>query len=175
MWQEIGKLFTTNEIIPVIFIMIGLVFCIVEIFKSKFSSFGIVGGVLIIASLIAVMMLGGNATQFVFLIVLVILIIILAYCIMTIVTEKSLFTKKSRLIKENVVNAKDEEEKTLNKLVGKVGTALTDLNSEGKIQVNGVTLNAVTNGEDIEKNSQVKIIKIDGIKIIVKKVDIDVE
>ena len=83
--------------------------------------------------------------------------------------------KKSKLIKENVVNAKDEEEKTLNKLVGKVGTALTDLDSEGKIQVNGVTLNAVTNGEDIEKNSQVKIIKIDGIKIIVKKVDIDVE
>ncbi len=175
MWQEIGKLFSTKEIIPVIFIAIGLIFCIIEIFRSKSSAFGIIGGVLIIASLIAVMMLGGSATQFIFLIVLVFLIIIIAYCVMTIVTENGILLKKPKNIKEDELKKEELEEKTLNKLLGKEGNTLTELNPEGKIQINGVTLNAMSNGDRIDKNSQIKIIKVDGIQIIVKKVDIDVK
>ena len=177
MWQEIGKLFTTIQIVPVIFILIGLVFCIIEIFKSKFSSFGIFGGIFIIASLIAVMMLKGTSTQFIFLIVSVFLVIIASFCIMTIVTENGkFFYKKSKKLEQNVdENTKEDEEKTLNKLVGKIGVASTELNPEGKVQVNGISLNATTSGEKIEKNSQIKIVKIDGIKILVKGIEIDVK
>ena len=96
---------------------------------------------------------------------------------MTIVTENGkFFYKKSKKLEQNVdENSKEYEEKTLNKLVGKIGVASTELNPEGKVQVNGISLNATTSGEKIEKNSQIKIVKIDGIKILVKGIDIDVK
>ena len=67
MWQQIGKLFTTTQIIPVLVIVLGLVLCVWEICKFQFSSKGIIGGVLIMGSMIAVMMLKGTMAQFLFL------------------------------------------------------------------------------------------------------------
>lgn len=55
-------------------------------------------------------------------------------------------------------------------LVGKTGTALTRLYSCGKIKIGDQLLDAVTNGEGIEKGAAVKIIRLEGIKIFVEEV-----
>jgi membrane-bound serine protease (ClpP class) len=55
-------------------------------------------------------------------------------------------------------------------LVGKTGTALTRLYSCGKIKIGDQLLDAVTNGEGIEKGAAVKVIRLEGIKIFVEEV-----
>lgn len=60
---------------------------------------------------------------------------------------------------------------TQNGLIGKEGVALTDLKPSGFIFVEGKKIDASSYGEFIPKNSRVKIILIDGIKITVKKIE----
>lgn len=55
-------------------------------------------------------------------------------------------------------------------LVGKTGVAVTRLYSCGKIKVEGQLLDAITGGEGIEKGATVRIIRLEGIKIIVEEV-----
>lgn len=171
MWQDISDLFTSNKLIPVLFILAGLVLCIIEIFRFRYSMLGIIGGVVIIASLLAVMMLGGNAVQFVTLMVLILVIIIIAFCIMTVVTENNLFLKKRIKVTEDSNSVSNED--SLSKLIGKTGVALSELNPSGKISVANVTLDAYSSEDKIEKNKKVIIEKIDGIKIFVKGIDDD--
>lgn len=170
MWQEIGNLFTTNQIIPVIFMIIGLAMCIVEIFMTKASNIGLIGGAVIIASMMAVMMLNGTLSQFLFLAFICMLVIVVAFCIVTILKDKGVATSKITL-KDLETKEVVDENKTLKKLIGKVGVTHTEFNPNGKVVVNSITLDAVTNGEKIEKNKQVKIVKIDGINIYVKEIE----
>ena len=170
MWQQIGNLFTTNQLIPVIFMILGLALCIIEIFMSKASNIGLVGGVVIISSMIAVMMLKGTLSQFIFLSIICMLIIVVAFCIATILKDKGISSKKVNI--KDVSEAMEiDEDRTLRKLIGKVGIAQTEFNPNGKISLNSITLDAVTSGETIEKNKQIKIVKISGINVIVKEIE----
>ena len=76
MWQEIGRLFTSNQITPVIFVFVGVALCIVEIFLTKATNIGLIGGAVIIASMLAVMMLDGVISQFLFLTFLILIFIV---------------------------------------------------------------------------------------------------
>ncbi len=59
------------------------------------------------------------------------------------------------------------QEKTHEGLLGKQGEALTDLRPAGKMEVEGVPLDVVTDGRFIEKGSPLKITKIQGNRILV--------
>ncbi len=169
MWQQIGRLFTTTQIIPVLVILLGLGLCVWEICKSQFSSKGIIGGVLIMGSMIAVMMLKGTIAQFLFLLFFILIVIVLTFCIVTLLFDKTIFIKKSKKATEEV---EVDEDATLSKLIGKIGIAQTELNLEGKVLVSGVTLDAVSKAK-IEKGAEIKIVKIDGIKIVVEGIEVD--
>ena len=71
-------------------------------------------------------------------------------------------------ISERAIRVKPEE--LPSDLVGKTGTALTRLYSCGKIKIGDQLLDAVTNGEGIEKGAAVKVIRLEGIKIFVEEV-----
>lgn len=168
MWQQIGNLFTTNQIIPVIFVLVGVALCIVEIFLVKATNIGLIGGVVIIASMMGVMMLDGTFTQFLFLTFVVLILVVVAFCIANLIKENGLiFRKKAK--ETEVVNLEPvDPETTLKKLVGKEGVAHTDLDPRGKIVVNSITLDAVANKGAIAKNTMVRITRVDGIDIYVK-------
>ncbi|RLE12645.1 nodulation protein NfeD [Candidatus Aerophobetes bacterium] len=59
-------------------------------------------------------------------------------------------------------------------LVGMVGIARTDLNPSGKVYVHGELWNAtnITPGEIIKKGEKVKVVKLEGMKLIVKKKEV---
>jgi len=59
-------------------------------------------------------------------------------------------------------------------LVGMVGVARTDLNPSGKVYVHGELWNAtnITPGEIIKKDEEVKVVKLEGMKLIVKKKEV---
>lgn len=55
-------------------------------------------------------------------------------------------------------------------LLGMEGRALTVLRPSGTIVINNERLDAVTEGGFIEKNAQVKVIKVEGVRIVVREV-----
>ena len=169
MWQEIGNLFTTSKIIAVLFILAGLAMCGVEILRVKASNIGLLGGALTIASAMALMMVGGTFTQLIFLAIVSMIIIVVLFCIHTIISEGGISFKRTPKIK---VDAEEvDEEATLKRLLGKTGVAHSDVDPTGKVVINGVTLDATTFGDKIEKNTKVKIVKIDGVNIYVKGIE----
>ena len=56
-------------------------------------------------------------------------------------------------------------------LVGKEGTALTTLRPSGMALIEDKRFNVVTDGEYIEKDSPIRIVKIEGTRIVVSVVE----
>ncbi|UOR12295.1 NfeD family protein [Halobacillus amylolyticus] len=56
-------------------------------------------------------------------------------------------------------------------LVGQTGKASTDMRPSGTIQIEEEEYSAVSNGKWIYKNESVKIISVDGTKVLVKKIE----
>ncbi|MHC2995311.1 MAG: ATP-dependent Clp protease proteolytic subunit [Candidatus Atribacteria bacterium] len=62
--------------------------------------------------------------------------------------------------------------KDLKRLIGKEGIAITPLRPSGIVEVNGKKLNVITRGEYIESNTKIRIISVEGNKIVVETVDV---
>ena len=55
-------------------------------------------------------------------------------------------------------------------LVGKYAVSMTPLRPAGKVDLEGMTLDVVSEGEQIEKGTTVQIVKVEGPSIIVAPV-----
>jgi membrane-bound serine protease (ClpP class) len=62
--------------------------------------------------------------------------------------------------------------KNSKQLIGKEGIAITPLRPSGMVEVNGKKLNAITRGEYVDSNTKIKIISVEGNKIVVEAVDV---
>ncbi len=56
-------------------------------------------------------------------------------------------------------------------LVGKRGTAVCMLRPSGKVQIEGMRIDAVSDGEFIQKDCQVEVVKVEGNRVVVKPVE----
>lgn len=61
----------------------------------------------------------------------------------------------------------------LEQFINKEGIALTPLRPSGTMEVRGYRVDVVTGGEFIEPGSKIKVIKIEGTKVLVREVDKD--
>jgi membrane-bound serine protease (ClpP class) len=57
----------------------------------------------------------------------------------------------------------------LKELVGKQGIALTPLRPAGSAQIEGQRVDVVTEGDFIEKGSSIKVVKVEGWRVIVER------
>jgi membrane-bound serine protease (ClpP class) len=55
-------------------------------------------------------------------------------------------------------------------LVGSEGIALTTLRPAGSADFNGKRVDVVADWEYIEKGSRIKVLRVEGVKVVVKKV-----
>lgn len=72
-----------------------------------------------------------------------------------------------RLTKEKGYSAMNED---YEKLVGKIGTTITTLRPVGSISIENEEYSAVSNGQWIDKDTAIKVIEVDGTKILVEKI-----
>ena len=61
--------------------------------------------------------------------------------------------------------------KDLKRLIGGKGISITPLRPSGIVEVNGKKLDALTRGEYVDSNTKIKVISIEGNKIVVEAVD----
>lgn len=60
---------------------------------------------------------------------------------------------------------------TRTSLEGRLGKALTDLRPGGTAEVDGERVSVTTEGDFLEKNSDIKVVEVEGSRIVVRKVD----
>ena len=152
-----------------VLLIIGLAAVILEFFIPAFGIIGLLGGASIVAGIIAAFRISSAAGS-VFLISALIIVPVLIIVFFRIF-PRTFFGRK--LILGRIFSSEDgytagpAEQDSLN---GMQGTALSDLRPSGTIRVDGKKYSAVSSGEYIDSGKEIKVIKTDGNRIVVKEV-----
>ncbi len=146
----------------------GIVLLVTEAF---IPGFGIVGTGGILCIIISIFLASSSVTTALvsllisFTLTIVILIIILKYA------------PRNKHFNRIILNTKLDKDKgftsfnNYDKYMGKTGTVITPLRPSGTISIDGQLLDVVSEGQFIEKEELVKISRIEGIRIVVRKIN----
>lgn len=165
--KEIGMILSNMDLVAVICIILGTILVIIEMFTPGFAVPGISGIILLIFGIVL-----GADTFFhgllVFLIILAILTVVLIFVFRS-ATKGALY--RSPIINKNAETKEDGyiSHTDMEVFVGKSGKAISLLRPAGTCDFDGVRLDVVTEGDFIDEGSNVKIIKVEGRRIVVAK------
>ncbi len=146
----------------------GIALLVTEAF---IPGFGIVGTGGILCIIISIFLASSSVTTALvsllisFTLTIVILIIILKYA------------PRNKHFNRIILNTKLDKDKgftsfnNYDKYMGKTGTVITPLRPSGTISIDGQLLDVVSEGQFIEKEELVKISRIEGIRIVVRKIN----
>ncbi|SDI85600.1 NfeD family protein [Alteribacillus bidgolensis] len=149
----------------IVLFIAGLVLMIIELFVPGFGIFGFLG----IGAMIGSMILASFSTLNIVLSILIAAVVSIAAAAILF----SVFGKRGpmkRLVLEESVNTNEGyiSNVSRNELVGKTGKSLTPLRPSGSIIVGEERLDVVTEGGYIEQGENVKIVAVQGSRIIVR-------
>ena len=150
-----------------ILILIGTILIIIEMFTPGFAIPGISGIILLILGIVFT----ANSVQqalIIFLIIMAILSIVLIFVIRSATKSKGMLYKSPIIHKAN--ETADEgyiSTSDMKVFIGKVGKSISPLRPAGTCDFDGVRLDVVTEGDFIDKGKTVKIIKVEGRRIVV--------
>jgi len=147
--------------------ILGFIFVIIEMF---FPGFGLPGVVGLIFLFIGIVLTAKTLTDV--LVLLAIILLILAGVLAIAVRSAS----KGRLKKLVLTDSLEKESgfegtEDFTSFLGKEGVALTALRPAGTAEFDGVKLDVVSEFDFIEKDAKVKIVKVEGRRIVVRKID----
>ena len=149
---------------PILLLILGLGFVIVELYAPGFGIPGVIG----CTSLVGFILIAGqNTTQR-----LILAGILIAICAILFVLFFTLLSKK-RLPKSLILDISEESysgAEDMQFLLGKTGIVLSTCRPAGNADFNGQKLDVVSRGEFIEKDAKIEVIEIEGNRIVVKEV-----
>ncbi|HZK40355.1 MAG TPA: NfeD family protein [Atribacterota bacterium] len=155
----------------IILFVIGLLLLLAEIFFIP--GFGLAGIGGIAAILTSIFLTFGNIVQATYSILIALgvsiigLLLLIKYIPSTRTWRKFVLSTEQKKELGYTVGTKD-----LTRLNGKEGIAITPLRPSGIVEVNGKKLNALTQGEYVDSNTRIKIISVEGNKIVVEAVNV---
>lgn len=168
-WNELMLYVGTIGWVPAICLLVGVVLVIIEMFTPGFAAPGITGIILIITGVVLTSntLLEGLIWMLVIMAILTIaLVIALRSATKGALSRTPLVLKNMASREEGYLSVDDMEF-----FVGKTGTSLTSLRPAGTADFDGVRLDVVTEGNYIEKGASVKILKVEGRRIVVAPID----
>lgn len=164
--MKYALLFSGLGWLPMLCIMAGIVFVIIEMFYPGFGAPGITGGILLV---VGVLLYARSPLQALIMILIILAILGVALTLVLHSASKGHLSRNLILQDSLAQNVKPLAAGGLNYGVGSEGKTLTVLRPSGAADFNGVKLDVVTEGEFIPKDSEVTIIKIEGYRIVVKQ------
>lgn len=145
----------------------GLILLVIEAIIPGFGLPGISGIILVVLGSIFAM---GSFTT-------ALMSVSIAIIITTLITLLLIkYGRRSPIFDKIILNTQQKDEEgylsvnTKDEYLGKEGIAVTELRPAGIIDIDGVRLDALSNGDFIKKNTKVKVIKVEGSKIIVRRI-----
>lgn len=153
------------ELLPALCFLFGFICVIVEIFYPGFGVPGIVGSILLFVGVIIVARTTVEA-------LILILIILAILSIFILIAYKS--ASSGRLKKMVLGDSLNRESgyvgtSDLSRYIGMEGKVLTTLRPAGMADFNGEKIDVVSEGEFISKGATVKVTRVAGRQVVVKK------
>jgi membrane-bound serine protease (ClpP class) len=148
----------------------GVLAIILEVFVPSAGIIGIAGLGSIIASIVIAFQRLGNLIGSVYLAVVLVLVpvfIVLYFRFFPRSPVGRWLISQDRQDKEKGYSSFTPEKYV--DLVGKEGTSLTILRPVGTVRIDGQKFSAVTGGEFIEKDKPVKVVKVEGSRVVVRQ------
>ncbi|WP_111438950.1 NfeD family protein [Psychrobacillus insolitus] len=151
----------------IILFVIGILLIVAEFFLP-FGISGILGAGAIVLSII---LAGGNVTQ-----MSIAVLIALTVTIVGMVIIMKFFGKELRVFNKMILSDATSTDKgyvsneNRTDLIGKVAITMTPLRPAGTIRMDNERIDAVSDGSYIDKGKRVKIIKVEGSRIVVREV-----
>ncbi len=163
---DLVGLFTSFDFFSAVFFILGFILVIIEMFNPGFGAPGITGTILLILGIISV------ARNLYDVFILVIIILAVLGIALTFVLHSATKGRLSKtLVLTDSLNKEQGFEGTedLKFFLGKEGKAATILRPAGTADFDGVKLDVVTESEYIQKDAKIKVIKVEGRRIVVRE------
>ena len=156
-------------LVPIIVCMlVGIVLLLVEVFMPGFGIPGISGCALLGAGVIMTwIQFGAKVGLGVTVVVRALLAILMSIAMRSVAKGK---LGKSEFVLNEDMSSEREEKDDMLSLIGEVGEVSTVLRPVGVAEFECGRLNVMTEGEYIERGAKVKITRVDGTNVFVKKV-----
>lgn len=159
--------------IDILLFILGIILLIIEIFVIPgFGIAGISGIILILVSLFFSLTPSGPLFNFDVISVAIVQLAAALIGALILIFLLAKFLPKStafnRLVLSDEVNTVSYPSD--HKLIGAEGIALTTLRPAGTAEINGKRIDVMTDSEYVEKGSKIKVLKVEGIKVVVKEI-----
>ncbi|AEV68003.1 NfeD family protein [Acetivibrio clariflavus] len=164
---DLVGLFSNIDFLSAVFFILGFIMIIIEMFHPGFGAPGISGIILLILGIVSV---ARNLTDVIILIIIILIVLGIALTFVLYSATKGKLPKT--LVLTDSLNKEEGFEGTedLKFFIGKEGKALTVLRPSGTADFDGVKLDVVSEAEFIQKDAKIKIIKVEGRRIVVREI-----
>jgi membrane-bound ClpP family serine protease len=162
--MDVFEFLTSIAWLPAILFIIGFVLVIIEMFNPGFGVPGITGVICLIAG---VVLMANTPVEALILIFIIIVILGTALAIVFHLASKGKISRKiilsDKLNKESGFDGTED----MGRFIGLEGTATSVLRPSGTADFNGMKLDVVSQGEYIAKGADIKVVKVEGRRIVV--------
>lgn len=171
--EEIVFLFQEMNVASAICFFVGLTFIIVEVFTPGFGFFGISGIILSIIGIVLRATQGGNGNpviQALLLLLILLIACVIAFVFMAVSSKKGWLSRTPFVMKESAVSTGvSEGTADYSGLMDKTGKTLCALRPSGIVEIDGKKYDVVAENEFIDADTEVKVIKVEGVRVVVTK------
>jgi len=167
------------SIVEILLFVTGLVLLAVEIFVIPGFGFAGIGGIVLIVAALFLALLGADpfidwdqVSIAIFQLTGALVVSLLIFLIILKYLPKSSTFSRLVLSEEESADKGFVSYPSDKKLIGKEGIALTDLRPAGSAEFNGERIDVVADWDYIVKGKKIKVIRVEGIKVVVKEVQV---
>ena len=151
----------------IVCLVLGVGLLIVEMFTPGFGVPGVLGIILLIAS---VMFMSGSFVYSLWLALIILLIVGVLLIVFFVSAQKGRISRSPIVLNDELTTAGGYVSSEANlELVGKRGKALTYLRPAGSVEIDGRRLDVVADGEFIPEGTDIVVDRVESIRVIVKR------
>jgi len=151
----------------ILLLVMGFILSVIGVFSKSFSTYGIISLVLYVLALIIEIVIGASIVPILYILVALLLIFLLM-CVVSIRNVRFGKAVNSVWIQSATAVPQHFEAKNL-ELINKVGVTVSDCKPVGKIKINNVEYDAISEGVFLKRNVRVKVVKVEDNVIYIKE------
>lgn len=164
---DLVGLFSNIDFLSAVLFIMGIALVVIEMFLPGFGAPGIFGTIFLILGIASV---ARNLYDIIILVIIILVVLGIALSFALYSATKGRLPKS--LVLTDSLNKEEGFEGTedLKYFLDKEGKTLTVLRPSGTADFDGVKLDVVSESEFIQKNTKVKVIKVEGRRIVVREI-----
>jgi len=165
------------SVIEILMFIIGVALILLEIFVIPGFGIAGIGGIILVFASLFLSLVGGDpfldfelvSRAIIQLSISLVVALVLIFVLAKYLPKTSIFNKFVLSVSEKSGGGFSYRSIAKN-LIGAEGIALTTLRPAGTAKINGKRVDVVTESEYVEKGKKIKVLAVDGIKVLVKEI-----